>query len=108
MLSVARATLPVAVALFFVAVVIGAKAAFILLVPAGILFMLRGILMLTYRDEVLRPLAEAETKGFKGALGFRSEHPAGAGLLLLIGAGWIAFGLVACVVDLGLTKANPS
>jgi hypothetical protein len=99
MLSVARATLPVAVALFFVAVVLSAKeaAAFMLLVPAGILLMLRGILMLTYRDEVLRPLAEAETKGFTGALGFRSEHPAGAGLLLLIGAGWIAFGLVAAL-----------
>jgi len=74
MLRLARATLPIGVALFFVAVVLDAagvgETAFLLIVPAGILFILRGILMLTYGDEVLSPLAEAETEGLTGALGF--------------------------------------
>jgi hypothetical protein len=96
-LHLARSALPIAVALFFVAVVLGGltdDASFILLVPAGLLLALRGYLMLSRRQRVLGPLVELERKGINGRLGLSIEHPFGALLFLVIGSGWTVSGFV--------------
>jgi drug/metabolite transporter (DMT)-like permease len=97
MLTLARISLSVSVLLFFVALLSSAVVGdetFGLLVPAGLLVAMRGVAMLTDREGVLRPLAEAEAES-SWTLGFRKEHPAGAVMAILVGLGWAAFGIAA-------------
>jgi hypothetical protein len=100
MLKFARVSLPFAVGLFFAALILSVvvgDAGFALLIPAGLVLAARGLLMLTQRDEVLAPLATAESAGWTGRLGFRTAHPAGAALLTIIGAAWIIVGVALTV-----------
>lgn len=96
-LNFARMTLPLAVVLF-VCGVLGESAtdgaSLMALVPAGALIVTRGVLMLTRRRAVLEPLAKREQSRFWGRMGFRTEHPFGAAMLVVIGTGWAVMGLL--------------
>jgi hypothetical protein len=98
-LALARLSNPVAISLFFFGLIgttaVGEKALG-LLVPAGALIATRGVVMLLDREGVLRPLAEAEASS-RWSLGFRKEHPVGAALAIVIGIGWVAFGVAVLV-----------
>ena len=98
MLLAAKCAMWVAVGLFVAMLALEpavGRAAYALLAVAGIAILLRGGLMLLRPAEVLQPLAEAEERSLIGRLGFRSQTVFGAIMLLLIGAGWFAMGLLA-------------
>lgn len=95
-LRLAQLTLPVAMVLFWSYVILGKRAGSswgLLISAAGVPIATRGVLMLAYREEVMRPLALTEARGYRGKLGSRIETPYGALLLIVIGLGWVAFGL---------------
>jgi hypothetical protein len=95
-LAVARASLPLAV-LLFAGTVIGDSAtdgaSLLALVPAGVLIVSRGVLMLRYRDTVMEPLAARERASLRGRTGLFIEHRFGASLLVFIGLGWATLGI---------------
>lgn len=96
-LLIARASLPVAVTLFFVGagleLVLDDEAILgVLLVPAGLMILARGLLTLRFRHEVMKPLSEREQAGIAGKLGLQKEHPFGSAMAVVIGLGWIVAG----------------
>jgi len=96
-ITIARVALPFAVALG-VSAFVGNTAtggwSLLALVPAGALIVTRGALMLSQPHSVLEPLARRERAKFWGQAGLTIEHPFGAAMLLIIGMGWMAFGLL--------------
>ena len=96
-LTVARASLPLAVLMALCgALAEGATdgKSLAVLVLAGALIVSRGVLMLSYPDAVLAPLAQREAKGIGGRTGLRTEHRLGAAMLLIIGTGWAIMGVM--------------
>lgn len=92
----ANLVLPVAVALFVFAMVTAdatANKSLATLALAGVLTMLRGVLMLGWPLTVLAPLARREAATPWGRGGLCIEHRFGAVMLLIIGAGWTAAGI---------------
>lgn len=65
----------------------------VLLALAGGLFILRGLLMLTRREDVLEPLAELESRGITARTGVRFNTTYGSILLLFIGSIWAWIGI---------------
>jgi hypothetical protein len=96
-LAFARVALPTAVVLFAAAALVARatedQAIFALLLPAGLVIVARGALMLALREQVLQPLAAREEAGLGGRLGLRKEHPFGAVMLIAIGLVWSAVGV---------------
>ena len=65
----------------------------VLLALAGGLLILRGLLMLTRRKDVLEPLAELESRGIMARTGVRANTTYGSILLLFIGFIWAWIGV---------------
>jgi hypothetical protein len=94
-LLLARGAIPFAAVAFLFSVVAEdatSGRSFFALVPAGVMIMARGALMLIYPQAVLAPLAQREETSFWSRSGLRIEHRFGAVLLLVIGAGWAMLG----------------
>ena len=88
--------MPACLGLGLVAVLLSSavgETAFLLLVPAGTCLILRAVLMLLCREEVLAPLATLERNGVGGRLGLYREHVPGALMLVVIGIGWCGIGV---------------
>jgi len=96
-LTIARASLPLAVFMALCGTLAEGATdgkSLAVLAPAGALIVSRGVLMLSYRDAVLAPLAQREAKGIWGRTGLRIEHGFGAAMLLIIGTGWTVMGVM--------------
>ncbi|HEX2161974.1 MAG TPA: hypothetical protein VHF88_09165 [Thermoleophilaceae bacterium] len=69
-------------------------ASVLLLIPAGLAIVARGVLMLVYTDRVLVPLARREAASPWAKFGMNTEYRYGAALLVVIGLGWMLGGAV--------------
>jgi hypothetical protein len=102
-LLLARSANPVAVVCFVTLVVleklnVAGPKVFALLIPAGLLIALRGILMLAFRDEVLSRLIDIESRSaYARFFGVRKESAYGAVLAIIIGVGWCVIGVMVAV-----------
>jgi hypothetical protein len=96
-LIVARIALPLAILIVLCATIADGVTdgkSLVALIPAGALLVVRGVLMLRYRETVLEPLARREEKGTWGSTGLRIEHRFGAAMFLIIGVGWAMMGAI--------------
>jgi hypothetical protein len=88
-----------AIGLFFVAVALAmlfdSTKAFGVAIPAGTALGLRAVLMLRNHRGVLDRLAEIERAGMGGRTGLHRETVFGGVMLLIVGVGWVAIGVVA-------------